>query len=155
MHARTVSGCHPMTPWLEAVAAKYGAIAVGLAVGTGAKYGLTLVEGRKITLRLIIIDALLIGMVALLAATACEKLHIDGNAAAMVSALFAVSSDRVLRMLRERFLRRVDVELRALAEEHKAELRGEVQAEMSASNIIDDHITGSAPATYVTLRPRD
>jgi NhaP-type Na+/H+ or K+/H+ antiporter len=154
MNARTVSASRAMMPWAEAAFAKYGAIGLGLIVGTGAKYGLTLAEGRKITFRLFIIDVLLIGMVALLAATACEKLHIAGNAAAMVSALFAVSSDRVLRMIRERFLRRVDVELRTIAEEQKGVVRQEVQMEMSANAVIEDQAVGRAPDNYAALKPK-
>ena len=143
-----------MTPWIEAAAAKYGAIGIGLIVGTGAKYGLTLAEGRKITYRLFIIDVLLIGMIALIASNVCERAGIAGNAAAMVSALFAISSDRVLRMVREKFLRRVDDEFRTLVDEHRGELRNEIQAEMSAKGLIEDQLAGRAPDEYEALKPR-
>jgi NhaP-type Na+/H+ or K+/H+ antiporter len=142
MNGRVAAGAPPVTPWLEALAAKYGAIGAGLLVGTGAKYGLTLAEGRKVTVRLVVIDALLIGMVALVAANVCDRLHIAGNTAAMVSSLFAVSSDRVLRMIRERFLRRVDAELQLDLDRVKGEIRQTAQMDLSGERVVRDVIEG-------------
>lgn len=144
MNVRAASGSLAMTPLVEAAFAKYGAIGIGLVVGTGAKYGLTLAEGRKITFRLILIDGLLIGMVALIASTVCERLHIEGNTAAMVASLFAVSSDRVLRMIRERFLRRVDAELQIDLARVKGEVRQAAQMELSGERVVRDFIQGKA-----------
>jgi hypothetical protein len=38
-----------MSPWAEALFVKYGPIVTGLVIGTGAKYGLALSGGRRIT----------------------------------------------------------------------------------------------------------
>ena len=143
-----------MSPWLEAAVAKYGSVAFGLAVGTGAKYGLALAEGRRLTLRLLAVDVLLIGMVALLASNVVERLGAEGRSAAMVAALFAVSSDRVLRAVRTRFMRQVDAELQSDLARMKGEIRDEVQAELSARSVIDDQISGRAPAEYEALKGR-
>ncbi|WP_380873586.1 hypothetical protein [Sphingomonas sp. DBB INV C78] len=142
-----------MSPWLESWIAKYGAILLGVVIGTSAKYGLTLVEGRKVTTRMIVADALLIGMVVLVARTVVVRLGLSDADAAMIAALFAVSSDRVIRLIRERFLRRVDAEARSIAAEQVGLARQVVQAEQSASNIIEDTLTGRAPDEYVALRP--
>lgn len=143
-----------MSPWIETLSAKYGAIGIGLLFGTGAKYALTLSEGRRLTIRMVAIDALLIGMVALIASNVVERAGVTGSSAAMISALFAVSSDRVIRLLRERFLRRVDAELQADIARTKGMVREEVQTEISGRAIIDDTISGKAPEEYVALRPK-
>ena len=140
------------SPWGEAIFTKYSALVLGLLFGTTAKYALVLAEGRKVTTRMLVIDALLIGMVAIIASNVVDRLGASGNTAAMVGALFAVSSDRVIRLVRERFLQRVDAELRRDIEQKKGEIKQAVQAEISAHNIIDDTLSGRAPATYVTLQ---
>lgn len=138
----------------EAFFAKYGAIAVGLLFGTSAKYALALGEGRKVTTRMVVIDALLIGMIALLASEAVARLGASGHTAATVAALFAVSSDRLIRLLRTRFLQRVDAELRSQTDAIKGEVAQQIQVERSGAAIIDDTISGKAPADYAALRPR-
>lgn len=142
-----------MNGWVEALLAKYGAIAVGLLFGTSAKYALALGEGRKVTTRMVVIDALLIGMIALLASEAVARLGASGHTAATVAALFAVSSDRLIRLVRTRFLQRVDAELRAQTNAIKGEVAQQIQVERSGVSIIDDTITGKAPTEYTSLRP--
>lgn len=96
------------SPWAEALIAKYAPILIGLLFGTSAKYGLALIDGQKVTMRTVAIDALVIGMVAIAAANVVDRAGASGNTAALVAALFAVSSDRAMRLLREWFLRRLD-----------------------------------------------
>jgi len=143
-----------MSPWLEGFCAKYGAITVGIFFGTSAKYALALAEGRRLTLRMLAVDILLIGMIALLASNVVTRLGASGDTAATIAALFAVSSDRVIRLVRERFLRRLGDEFRADVDYHKGLIRQEIQAEMSGKSIIDDTIRGTAPADYKTLSPK-
>lgn len=142
------------SPWAEALFAKYGPLLLGLLFGTTAKYALTLAEGRRVTTRMLMIDALLVGMVAIVASNVVERLGASGNSAAMVAALFAVSSDRVIRVIRERFLQRVDAELRRDIEEQKGAVREAVQAEISSKNLIADTLSGRAPESYAALQPR-
>jgi hypothetical protein len=142
-----------LSPWAEALAAKYSALVIGLLFGTSAKYALTLAEGRKVTPRMLVIDALLVGMVAIIASNVVERMGASGNAAAMVAALFAVSSDRVIRLIREQFLRRVDAELRRDIEEQKGAVREAVQAELSGRSIIEDTMSGRALPHYEALKP--
>lgn len=145
MNARTLSGGTPMTPWIEGLAAKYGAIAFGVAAGTAAKYGLMMAEGRKLTARIFMTDVLLVGMVVLIASNAVERMGVDGQGAAMVAASIAIASDRVIAMLRTRFLRQVDAHLQADFDRAKGELRQQVQLEVSGSNVIHDAIRGDLP----------
>lgn len=145
-------GDGPLSPWFEAIVAKYGPVLLGIFVGTSAKYALLLAEGRKLTLRILAVDVLLLGMVVLLTYNVVLRLGASGDAAAMLGALFAVSSDRVIRLVRERFLRRVDAELRVMASEQIGEVRKVVQAERSGAEILHDHAIGAAPTDYEALR---
>jgi hypothetical protein len=141
------------SPWAETLFAKYGPIVLGLLFGTTAKYALTLAEGRRVTTRMLVIDALLVGMVAIVASNVVERLGAAGNAASLVAALFAVSSDRVIRLIRERFLQRVDAELRRDIEQQKGAVREAVQTELSGKSIIEDTLSGRAPTEYLALLP--
>ena len=143
-----------MSPWFEAFLAKYGAILFGLIVGTAARYGLILSEGRKITLRMLAADALLMGFLALAATEVVERLHLSGSAAGLSSAILALASDRVIRLMRDRFLRKVDAEIKAQAAETIGTVRQVVQTETSGQHIIEDTLTGKAPADYAALQPR-
>ena len=123
---------------MEAQLARYGAVVLGVAIGTAAKYGLTIAEGRSLTVRGLMADILLIGMVVLLSVYVTEKMGLDVNSRVLVGSLFAISSDRVIRLVRERFLRRVEASLQQDLTRAKGELRNAVQAEISAANIIND-----------------
>ncbi|MGA1851304.1 hypothetical protein VH570_10780 [Sphingobium sp. HT1-2] len=135
-------GAKPMTPWGEALIVKYGAILSGWAIGTAAKYGLMLGEGRKITIKVIMIDLLLMGMVVLLARWVIARLGLNPTDAATAAALIGLSSDRLIRMVRVWFLKRVDAEL----QQHvKAEIRQTAQMELSAERNLTDIVTGKRP----------
>ncbi|MGA1810415.1 hypothetical protein VHN57_08655 [Sphingobium sp. WW5] len=138
----TQQGVTSMTPWGEALVVKYGAIVTGWAIGTAAKYGLMLGEGRRITLKVMLIDVLLMGMVVLLARWVIARLGLNPTDAATAAALIGLSSDRLIRMVRVWFLKRVDAEL----QQHvKAEIRQTAQMELSAERNLSDIATGKRP----------
>ncbi|MGA1815068.1 hypothetical protein VHN57_05445 [Sphingobium sp. WW5] len=138
----TQQGVTSMTPWGEALVVKYGAIVTGWAIGTAAKYGLMLGEGRRITLKVMLIDVLLMGMVVLLARWVIARLGLNPTDAATAAALIGLSSDRLIRMVRVWFLKRVDAEL----QQHvKAEIRQAAQMELSAERNLSDIAAGKRP----------
>jgi len=138
--------------WLEEQAIRWLPIGAGLAIGTSARYGLMLSEGRRLTWRSVVADTLMIGLVALVASETADRLGLSGTSAALLSATLAISSDRVIRLVRERFARRVEASLIEDIDRAKGEVRQAVALEISGRNIIDDTMTGRAPEDYVTLR---
>ena len=144
----------PMSPWFDAALAKYGSIAFGVIVGTTAKWALVLAEGRNLTLRMVAIDFMLAPFVAMLTYYASAKLGMASDSAGMMGALFAVASDRVVRLVRVRFLQKMDIELQAWVAHQKGLIREEVQAEMSGKAVINDTITGNAPTDYKASKTR-
>ena len=126
----------------EAVIAKYGTIGVGWLIGTAAKYGLTLSEGRKITWKMVLIDLLLMGLVVLLSRWVIERLGLNPGDAATIAALIGLSSERIIRLVRQWFLKRADIYL----EQHvKGEIRQAAQMELSAERAIQDIAQGKRP----------
>lgn len=101
--------------WGAALTAKYGPTVAGLIIGSAAKYGLTLTEGRPLTWRGLLADALLLGMLGLLAILIADTFNLAGNARVLTGALAAVSSDRLVRLARDRFVRRIESDTNALA----------------------------------------
>jgi len=100
-----------LSPWMEAAVIKYGWIWVGVGFGFAAKYGLLMKRGKPVTVRMVVADMLLIGMVALIAFNIIVKLGLHGEASALVTSLVAVGADRGIRMLTDRFWRQVDAAL--------------------------------------------
>lgn len=138
----THGGTAAVSPFLEAATAKYGTIIAGWAIGTAAKYGLTLGEGRKITPRMILIDLLLMGLVVLLARWIIERLGLNAGDAATIAALIGLSSERIIRLVRQWFLKRADDYL----EQHvKGEIRQVAQMELSAERTLRDIAEGKRP----------
>lgn len=135
-------GTQAMTPWVEMALAKYGAIVAGWFIGTAAKYGLTLGEGRKITVRMVVIDVLLMGFVVLLSRWVIERLGLNPGDAATIAALIGLSSERIIRLVRQWFLKRADDYL----EQHvKGEIRQAAQMEISSVRTLDDMASGKRP----------
>lgn len=153
----TMKGSMPMSPAFEAVLAKvlakYGWILIGVTFGFGAKYALLIKSGVRVTARMIFADLLLLPMVALVAYWLAMRAGVEAEAAAVVSALCTVGADRLIKLLTERFLQRVDSEVGAVAAETIGKVRQVVQTEISAANVIADNIEGRAPAEYVALKP--
>ncbi|MEO7466732.1 MAG: hypothetical protein ABIV36_06955 [Sphingobium limneticum] len=118
METATVS----LSPWIEAAVVKYGWIWVGVGFGFAAKYGLLMKRGKPVTVRMIVADMLLIGMVVLIAFNIIVKFGLHGEAAALVTSLVAVGADRGIRLLTDRFWRQVDAALPDMAQ-----LRGEIR----------------------------
>ena len=127
---------------IEALVAKYGTIIAGWVIGTAAKYGLTLSEGRKVTWKMVLIDLLLMGLVVLLSRWVIERLGLNAGDAATIAALIGLSSERIIRLVRQWFLKRADQYL----EEHvKGEIRQAAQIELSAERTIKDIAEGKRP----------
>lgn len=99
------------TTLIGAAAAKYGPVGVGLAIGTAAKYGIALKEGRRPTFRELLADLLLQGVLALIAVMISEQLSLSGNSQAFVAALVALNSHRLVKLARDVFFRKVEAEL--------------------------------------------
>ena len=142
-----------MTPLFEGFLAKYGWLLVGLTFGFAAKYALLIKKGVPVRARLVLADLLLLPMVALIAYWLASRAGFQGESAALFASFCAVGADRLVKLLTERFLQRVDAELEAQVARTKGLVRQEVQAEMSAKSVIDDNINGRAPDEYVALKP--
>lgn len=130
-----------MTPVGEALAAKYGWIALGIVFGFGAKYGLLIKRGKKVTARMVLADTLLIGMVALIAFNIISKLGATGEVAALVTAFLTVGADRGIRIMTDRFWAQVEAaayreQAREIVEA-RGELRNVVQTVDSAKEIVN------------------
>lgn len=96
-----------MTPWIEAVGAKYGWILIGLTFGLAAKYALLIKRGVRVRPVLILADALLLPMVALIAYSIVLQLGATGEIAALLTALGTVGADRLVKLYTERFFARI------------------------------------------------
>ena len=89
--------------WATDATQRYGAIAAGLLIGTAARYGLVLNEGRPITWRGVLADFLLLAIVGLLSTVVSDRIGLHGNERAFGAALAAISSDRLIKLIRARF----------------------------------------------------
>jgi len=135
-----------VSPWIETALAKYGAVLLGVSIGTAAKYGLSMGEGRKVTRGEVISDLLLVPFMCLLAAFVGAKLGADPMTMTTVSAFIAISSDRLIRMMRERFVQRVAEEI-SVIERQKGEKRQVAQIEQSVVNVRDEGLNAPTAAT--------
>lgn len=142
-----------MTPVFESLLAKYGWILLGVTCGLAARYALPLKKGVRIRPWMVMSDILLLPMVALIAFTLVKQSGLQAEAAAMIGALCAVGADRLVKFYADRFVQKVDNEVRALAEETIGAVRQEVQTVKSGEAVIADTIEGRAPAEYVALKP--
>jgi len=97
-----------MTPWIEALGAKYGWIFIGLTFGLAAKYALLIKRGVRVRPALIAADALLLPMVALISYSIVLQLGATGEIAALLTALGTVGADRLVKLYTERFFAQVD-----------------------------------------------
>lgn len=142
-----------MTPIFELAWAKYGWIILGVTCGLAARYALLLKKGVRIRPWMVLSDLLLLPMVVLIAYTMAKQAGIDGEVAALVSGLCAVGADRLVKLYADRFIQRVDSEVRVIAEETIGAVRQQVQVERSADAVIADAIEGKAPDEYAALKP--
>lgn len=140
-------------PWVEAAFAKYGWILIGLSFGFAAKYALLLKRGVTIKPPLVLADVLLLPMVALIACHIAVQFGANGETAALLAAFCAVGADRLVKLLTERFFKQVESDVTQVSERVRGEVRQQVQTELSGERIIDDTLTGKAPAEYAALRP--
>jgi hypothetical protein len=92
-------------PLLAAIA-RIAAPAMGVLLGTAAKYGEMLKNGTPMTWRSILGDLLQLGLIAVMAIAISEALHLHGTNASVAGAMTAVTSQRLIRIAREHFEKR-------------------------------------------------
>ncbi|PHP21357.1 hypothetical protein CG471_01960 [Sphingobium sp. IP1] len=141
----TQQGAMTMTPWGEALIAKYGWIWVGLSFGFLAKYALLIKKGVKIKPTLVLADLLILPMVALISYWMISRAGVDGEGAALITAGATVGADRIVKLYTDRFVRQVGDVITDEAMRRKAAIREEVQAELSAERTLHDIATGKRP----------
>jgi predicted alpha/beta hydrolase len=94
---------------LSDAAARYGAVALGLLIGTAAKYGVAINEGQTPTWRTLIADCLMLGMLGLIAVVAGDLFALTNqNARVFVGALAALLSARLIKMVRDKAFHRAE-----------------------------------------------
>lgn len=141
MHNATITqqGTQAMTSGVEAFFAKYLWIWIGLTFGFAAKYALQIKKGVPVKIRMVVADILLLPMVALIAFSIVSQAGMKGEAAALITAFCAVGADRLIKLLTERFLHRVEAatlrDVAADVVESKGELRNALQTRISADRI--------------------
>jgi hypothetical protein len=79
-------------------------VLIGLAMGAAARWGLLLRDREAVTWRVVAIDMLVLGLLALAAKWTVGRLGMTGESTALVAALFALSSDRIVRLMLTWFL---------------------------------------------------
>lgn len=149
----TLKGAMPMTPVLETVLAKYGWILIGITFGFAAKYALLLKRGVQVKARLVFADLLLLPMVALIAYWLATRAGVEAEAAALFSAFCTVGADRLVKLLTDRFLQRVDSEAAAIADNIVGTARNTATAELAAVAIKEAAREGRLHPEYKALKP--
>lgn len=99
--------------WGSDLLGRYGATGVGLLIGNAAKYGMMLSEGKRPRAVNLVADLLLLFMLGVIALTIGDVaaqfgLELSSNTRVLSGALAAVGSDRLIRLVSERYLRRVE-----------------------------------------------
>lgn len=103
--------------WSADLAAKYGPTGVGLLIGTAARYGLTLSEGKTVVAKNVVADFLLLGFLGFIAIFGSDMvgravgIEVSVNVRIFAGALAAVTSERLARLVIANFLRRAESEL--------------------------------------------
>lgn len=140
-------------PTFEVFFAKYGWICVGITFGFAAKYALLLKRGVQVRARLVLADVLLLPMVALIAYWIASYAGAQAELRALFAAFCTVGADRLVKLLTDRFLQRVDSEASDFAQTLMGRARQTVAVEQSAERIVTDTIEGRAPESYAALKP--
>jgi hypothetical protein len=138
----------------EAWFAKWGWVVVGLTCGFAAKYALRIKRGLQVKPWQVFADVLLLPMVGLIAYTFVSQIGVEEEVRALIGGLCMVGADRLVGILTDRFIGRVDGEVKALADDLMGAARQTVQAELSGEEIIRDNLTGNAPAEYKANKVR-
>jgi hypothetical protein len=103
-------------------------------------------EGRKVTGRMIVADLLLMGLVVLLSRWLVEWLNLNPAGAATIAAMIGIQSEPLIRMVRIKFLKRVEQEL----DEHVTGRARQVAGiEQSARNLKEEGV--NAPSTAAKM----
>lgn len=134
-----------MTPWGEALIAKYGWIWIGLSFGFAAKYALLIKRGIKIKPALVLADILILPMVALISYWLVTRAGVDGEGAALIASGATVGADRIVKLYTDRFVRGVSDIMTDEATRRKQAIREEMQIELSKERDLKDIATGKRP----------
>lgn len=90
-------------------AVRYGSIALGLLIGLGAKYGVAINDGERVTWRTVLADALMLGMLGVIAIGTSDMLAISNvNLRVFVGAISALLSARLIKMVRDKAFNRAE-----------------------------------------------
>lgn len=127
-------------------------IALGGGIGTAAKYGLLVSEGRVITWRWVVGDLLLLGFVLLVARLIADWLKLDREAATMCGALCALCSFKMVQIIRVRFLKKVDDTLAGTLKQARGEMRQNIQIEASGERLVSDLAEGRSDVPSTIYR---
>lgn len=106
----------PIDDWASAAVARYGAIGTGLLIGIAARNGLTLSEGGRLTRRALCADLLLFGMLGVIGIAIGDWLKLSSDDRVLLGTLIGVSGERLVRLARAAFLKRVSAEVAQLAD---------------------------------------
>ena len=97
---------------LTETAGRYGAIAVGLMIGTAAKYGVQINDGETPTWAKFGADVLMLGLLGAIAVGISDLLAIrDQNGRVLAGAIAALLSARLIKMVRDKALARASQEI--------------------------------------------
>jgi hypothetical protein len=141
----TTQGAAAMTPLSEAFVAKYGWIAIGLSFGFLAKYALLIKKGVKIKPAFVLADLLILPMVALISYWMVSRAGVDGEGSALITAAATVGADRIVKLYTDKFVRQVDAAIADEVVRRKAQIREEVQTELSGERVLQDLASGKRP----------
>lgn len=79
-------------------------ILFGLAMGGLARWALLIRDRETVSLKVVATDLMVMGVLGLAAKWTVGRLGIEGETIALISALFALSSDRIVRLMLDWFL---------------------------------------------------
>lgn len=79
-------------------------ILVGLAMGGLARWALLIRDKEMVTWKIVATDLMVMGVLGLAAKWTVGRLGIEGETTALIAALFALSSDRIVRLMLAWFL---------------------------------------------------
>lgn len=97
----------PMFSGFEAWFVKWGWVVIGLSCGFAAKYALRIKRGLRVKPWQVFADILLLPMVGLIAYAIGSRLGVDGEVRALISGLCMVGADRLVGILTDWFLLKV------------------------------------------------
>lgn len=93
----------------EAWFAKWGWVVIGLTCGFAAKYALRIKRGQRVKPLQVFADVLLLPMVGLIAYTIVGRIGVEGEVRAMLAGLCMVGADRLIAVMTDWWLAKLQV----------------------------------------------